>query len=71
MTPEVIARIKKWATSGFAILLVVVGVFKPEWAGDAQQILASLGVGLDAILAAISALLLLFSSGNLATKNVI
>ena len=71
MSPELIAKIKKWATSGFAILLVVVGVFKPEWAADAQRIFADLGVGLDSLLAAISAIVMLLSSGNLSTKNLV
>jgi hypothetical protein len=71
MSPEIIAKIKKWLTSGFAILLVVVGVFKPDWVPDAQAAIGNLTVGIDAILQAIGAILLLFSSGNLAAKNVL
>jgi hypothetical protein len=71
MSPEIIAKIKKWLTSGFAILLVVVGVFKPEWVPDAQAAIGNLTIGIDAILQAIGAILLLFSSGNLAAKNVL
>jgi hypothetical protein len=71
MSPELIAKIKKWATSLFAVALVIIGVLKPEWASKAQEIFANIGIGLDAFIAAVSGIIILLSSGNLSVKNVL